>query len=150
MAMISVMLVGYDGSYGDFIQSQVITYKNIQYMAIIAGLILVLSGSLISWFVALYGSFKIAGPLYRFVKNLEHCQQSEKMQSLRSGDDLQDLSYKIIEAAQTSENHSLELLNEINYYLELTSLADDKQNRQEIITVVKRIQKIENRAKVND
>jgi len=148
--MISVMLVGHDGSYGDFIQSQVITYKNIQYMIVIAGLVLVLSGALISWLVSLYGSFKIAGPLYRFVKNLEHCQQSEKMQSLRSDDALQDLSYKIIEAAKTSEDHSQELLYKINYYLELTSLPDDRQNRQEIIDVVQNIKDIERRAKVND
>jgi len=150
MVMISIALVDHGGSYNDFIQSQLISHKNIQYSIIIAGLLLIFLSALISWSVTLYGSFRIAGPLYRFVQNISHCHGSDTMLSLRSDDCLQDLSAKIIHAAKQIENHKHEILTQINSYQQLLALADAPDKNKKIVAILQHIKQIESRVKLDE
>ena len=148
--MISIALVDHSGSYNDFIQSQLISHKNIRYSIIVAGLLLVLLSALISWSVTLYGSFRIAGPLYRFVQNISHCHESDTMLSLRSDDCLQELSTKIIHAAKQVENHKHEILTQIYSYQQLAELTDDPNKSKNLFKLLQQIKQIESRVNLDE
>jgi len=150
MVMISFAWVDHGGGYGDFIESQLISHKNIQYSIIIAGLLLILMSALISWFVSLYGSFRIAGPLYRFAQNMNHCHNPDTMLSLRSDDCLQELSNKIIHAAKQVENHKQEIINLINSYQQFADSPDNLDNSKKLFDILQQIKQLEKRANLNE
>lgn len=58
-------------NYADIARYFSSSRKNIGPTMLVAGLILVSFTSLITWMMALYASFYIAGPLFRFARNLE-------------------------------------------------------------------------------
>jgi len=148
--MISIIMVDNADSYDAFIQSQIITHKNMPYAIGIAGLLLVLLCSLISWFVSLYGSFKIAGPLYRFSQNLRHCHNSDKMLALRSDDCLQDLSHKIINAAKYTETHKRNLLLQIEQCQKILAQVKSTNRSDSLSNALQQLRNIESKAKLGD
>lgn len=58
-------------SYGEIIRSNNFTRQSLGPAMLVAGLILVAFSAVITWLVSLYSSFRIAGPLFRFARNLE-------------------------------------------------------------------------------
>ncbi len=150
MMVISVVVVDHNGSYNNFIHAQAISQKNIPFIMAIAGLLLILLSALISWSISLYASFKIAGPLYRFSQNLSHCHRSDKMLSLRSGDYLQDLSIKIINAAKHIENHKYEMLKKIEEYQQIAKLPDEQQNQKKLADILQQLKQLESRALLDE
>ncbi|MDH5393603.1 MAG: hypothetical protein OEY11_10485 [Gammaproteobacteria bacterium] len=150
LLMISVVLVGYEGDYRDFIQSQAITRKNMQFAVIIVSLLLIFVTAFISWLVALYGSFKIAGPLYRFTQNLAHCHQTDRMLNIRSDDCLQDLSEKIINAAKELEQHKLALSAQLEKITDHLKRPAAEQHKQELAELLQQLKQLEARVKLNE
>lgn len=148
--VISIIMVDHTDSYEAFIQAQIISHENMPYVIGIAGLLLVFLASLISWFVSLYGSFKIAGPLYRFSHNLR--ENSDQMLALRSEDCLQDLSNKIINAAKRIESHKQELRIQIEKCQELLAVKNkhESADSQEptIRHALQELRDIENKVKI--
>ena len=58
-------------SYGAIIRSYSLSRQHLGPTMLIAGLFLVSFSGVITWLISLYASFYIAGPLYRFSRNLE-------------------------------------------------------------------------------
>jgi len=58
-------------SYGEIVRSNNFTRNSLGPAMLVAGLILVAFSAVITWLVSLYSSFRIAGPLFRFARNLE-------------------------------------------------------------------------------
>ena len=58
-------------NYGEIIRSNNFTRQSLGPAMLVAGLILVAFSAVITWLVSLYSSFRIAGPLFRFARNLE-------------------------------------------------------------------------------
>jgi len=58
-------------SYGEIVRSNNFTRNSLGPAMLVAGLILVAFTAVITWIVSLYSSFRIAGPLFRFARNLE-------------------------------------------------------------------------------
>ncbi|VAW63459.1 hypothetical protein MNBD_GAMMA09-826 [hydrothermal vent metagenome] len=150
MVAVSTVLVDHSGSYGDFIQSQVISRNNLFYVMVISGLFLIFVGAFISWLVSLYGSFRIVGPLYRFESNITQCIESGSMLMLRSDDDLQVLSEKIINSARQLENHKHEMLQKIDEFQQIAKLPDEVENREKLTEILKKLRQIESRALINE
>jgi len=146
--MISIIMIDSTDNYEAFIQSQIITHKNMPYAIGIAGLLLVLLSSLISWFISLYGSFKIAGPLYRFSQNLRHCHNSDKMLALRADDCLQDLSHKIIKAAKHTETHKHNLLLQIEQCQKLLTQVENDNRSDSLSAALQQLKSIDGKAKL--
>jgi len=57
-------------SYADIIVRHSLTLQNLTPTVVVFGLVLVVTASITTWLIALYSSFRIAGPLYRFSQNL--------------------------------------------------------------------------------
>jgi hypothetical protein len=57
-------------SYGELIQSHSITQGLLRPGLIVGGIFLLAIAAVITWMIALYSSFRVAGPLFRFSRNL--------------------------------------------------------------------------------
>ncbi|VAX13602.1 hypothetical protein MNBD_GAMMA24-1628 [hydrothermal vent metagenome] len=66
----------------------------------VAGLFLLSLVALITGFIALYSSFRVAGPLYRFARNLS-VSEKHSIIGIRQGDCLQDVSQQLQESIHT-------------------------------------------------
>jgi hypothetical protein len=100
------------GSYFNMIQAYVQAQDQLIPAMFIGGAMIILMAGLITWFILLYSSARIAGPLFRFTRNVEMQINEGPVQTvkLRQGDYLQDLSGKLSEAANgLSESYALQL-----------------------------------------
>jgi hypothetical protein len=59
-------------SYVGSILNLAITLKNLHWMMALAACWLLAATAATTWFITLYSSFRVAGPLYRLSRNLEH------------------------------------------------------------------------------
>jgi len=78
-------------SYQQNIRALSLSHKNLPWIMLITGLILTLFTGLITWLITLYSSFQLAGPLFRFSRNVEAWINTGKRNTipLRKGDSLQ-------------------------------------------------------------
>jgi hypothetical protein len=58
-------------SYWEVVKSRSMTRQSLGPAMLVAGLSLVAVTALMTWLISLYASFRVAGPLYRFSRNLE-------------------------------------------------------------------------------
>lgn len=79
-------------SYSAIVQFQHLKNENLGKVMLLAGLVLVTLTGLATWLIALYSSFRITGPLYRFSQNLQLATMDESatLLDLRAGDSLRE------------------------------------------------------------
>lgn len=77
--------------YGRIILADSLTHDNLGPAIMVFGLTMTIVASLITWLVSLYGSFRIAGPLFRFSQNMKNAIEhpSTKPVPIRQADMLQ-------------------------------------------------------------
>lgn len=68
---LNILTDGSGTTYGELIQSHSIVHAYLSPALLIGGFILLACTAVVTWLIALYSSFRIAGPLYRFSRNLE-------------------------------------------------------------------------------
>lgn len=71
VAMLYALTDGGGQSYGELIQSHSITQHRLGAALLIGGFFLLTFTAILTWLIALYSSFRIAGPLFRLSRNLE-------------------------------------------------------------------------------
>jgi hypothetical protein len=59
------------GSYASTIFSHNLTRQSLAPTILVFGLVMTVVASVVTWFFALYSSFRVAGPLFRFSQNLK-------------------------------------------------------------------------------
>jgi hypothetical protein len=71
--LLAIFLVSDDtgSDYAHVILTHSLTRQNLGSTILVFGLAMVIIASLATWFIALYSSFRIAGPLFRFSQNLK-------------------------------------------------------------------------------
>ncbi len=84
-------------SYVEVIRAHVLTRRQLGPALLVAGLCLLASVALITWLFTLYGSFRIAGPLYRFTCNLRQAEHEPPLR-IRRNDSLQATSTHLQQA----------------------------------------------------
>ena len=65
------------GSYRSMLQSLANSKDNLPFILFVAGLWLIGATATTTYFITLYSSFRLAGPLFRFARNLEFGHQHE-------------------------------------------------------------------------
>ncbi len=95
------------GDYYRIIQALTRSQEQLPVAMLIGGALIVSLAGLMTWFMVLYSSARITGPLYRFARNLELEISEGPVQTvqLRSGDHLQALSGKLATAADNLGRH---------------------------------------------
>lgn len=82
----------------------------------VAGTLIVLTAGLITWIITLYSSHRVAGPLYRFSRNIELEIERGPVAttSLRKGDSFQELSDKLGMAADGLSDYYAQQLRAVD------------------------------------
>ena len=90
-SMLLILLPSLPDQYAAFTQLIMQVQNNLAIMLVLCGLLLIIGASFTTWFICLYSSFRISGPLYCFSRNLE--QQTKHHPhaqiNLRENDSLQ-------------------------------------------------------------
>lgn len=111
--LFSLALVSGDNgdSYAEIIRSNSVTRGHLATVMLLIGLMLVAIAGVITWLIALYSSFRVAGPLYRFSKNLKLASSSNyaPLIELRKGDSLMEQAEHIKDAVATLRDHYAEV-----------------------------------------
>jgi len=105
-------------NYLHLMQSYTVTQKNLDSMLWIAGLFFIFCVGAASWCLALYFSFRMAGPLFRMARNLEVASSTRHFPDIRKRDCLQKLSQQL--KASVSELH--------DHYAGITSQLDQLEH----------------------
>ena len=72
LLLVLFLIVDDEGKeYSHIILSHSLTRQNLALALLVFGLAIVVITSIITWFISLYSSFRIAGPLFRFSQNLK-------------------------------------------------------------------------------
>ena len=99
-------------NYLAIIQSLTRSQDQLFLAMLLGGSVIILVAGLLTGFIMLYSSARVAGPVYRFSRNLEMEINEGPVPTiqLRKGDYLQDLSTKLSNTAEVLENHYKEQL----------------------------------------
>jgi hypothetical protein len=78
-------------SYGSIVATSSLASRNLGTALLIYGLAMVAFAGAFTWLIALYGSFRVAGPIYRFEQNLQRelAQTAAPPVPIRHSDELQ-------------------------------------------------------------
>ncbi len=104
-------------SYEEMIRAHWLTRSHLIPALWLAGLFLLSLVALITGVIALYSSFRVAGPLYRFARNLT-VSEKHSIIGIRQGDCLQDVSRQLQDSIHTLDMHKQAIR-------ELTEKAED-------------------------
>lgn len=98
-------------TYSAIVQVQHLKSENLGKVMLVAGLLLLAITGLVTWLIALYSSFRIAGPLYRFSQNLRlaAADESAPLIDLREGDSLRTESEMIKQTVAAVRAHHAEV-----------------------------------------
>jgi len=129
-------------SYVELIRSQSITRQNLGPALLISGLFLVSFTGFVTWLICLYGSFRVAGPLYRFARNLEVADQASRLIGIREGDCFQDVSRELLDSVGSLRAHYRKL-GELAARAEELLESSDPQARSELAETINSLKKLE-------
>ena len=121
-------------NYYQIIQSLTRSQDRLLFAMVTAGALTILLAGLLTWIITLYSSHRVAGPLYRFSKNLEMEIERGPVATtgLRNDDDFQELSKKLGSAAAELSLYygdQLALLDELSQHLDSTQPLDPNRHR---------------------
>ncbi len=94
-------------SYAETIHSFSLTREHLGAALLVAGFFLVAFAAVIAWLITLYSSFRIAGPLFRFSRNLEMsiAPGPTTLVPIRKGDSLQEEYGHLEQSIHTLQAH---------------------------------------------
>ena len=132
-------------SYFEALQSHSITQNNLGTGMLVASLFLVGFVALVTWVVALYASFRIAGPLFRFCRDLELSPISDRPIGIRKGDYLQDVSQELLDTVAMLRSH----YKELEAVAGQTADAYQDANQEKIADLLSQLKELEERVHVD-
>jgi len=107
LLVILVLFVSQDNGtrYREIIQAYSVTQAHLTSVMTLAALLLITIVGLSVGLIALYSSFRIAGPLYRFSRNLQAADSMTQATGIRKEDALHALAGELHESANSLEQH---------------------------------------------
>lgn len=126
-------------SYAEIIYGHSLTQKHLKPVLLISGLCLLSFVAFITWLFTIYSTFRIAGPLFRFSRNLEQAAEGIPPLGLRSGDALQDVSEQLKQSVTSLHNHYHLIdkeINELLYQIDIKDSGEFKQNLSKLKTLI--------------
>ena len=149
--IVFVILVSYLGgadgeTYAETFKANWLTQERLGSAMWIAGLILLSLIAFITGLICIYSSFRIAGPLYRFSKNLSITSDNQLRLGLRSNDALQGLSRSLLESIETIDKHKKKLVE----LIDAAQSCLDSGDKDGYAAIMKKIQAHTSRVYVNE
>ena len=109
LALIYALTGGSADDYSALVRSHTLTERNLAPAMLVAGLVLLAAAGALVWLAALYTSFRVAGPLYRFARNMEAACRGGEVTGIRRRDCLQQTSRQLAGSARRFRAHYEEL-----------------------------------------
>jgi hypothetical protein len=136
-------------SYADIVGAHSLASQNLGPALLLFGLALLAFAGIVTWLIALYSSFRIAGPLYRFAQNLEReIEQGAVVPlAIRRGDQLQR-EWREFEASMAALHSHFDDLREALAQTEQTLRAGAEMDPVSLRQTVARLRDIERRAQL--
>jgi len=126
-------------SYAEIIYAHSLTQKHLKPVLLISGLCLLSFVAFITWLFTIYSTFRIAGPLYRFSRNLEHAAEGAAPLGVRNDDALQDVSEQLKQSVSSLHNHYREVdkqINELLYQIDIKDTETLNNNLTKLNTLI--------------
>lgn len=144
MLIISVLLLTDQtgASYAEIIYAHSITQRHLKPVLLISGLCLLSFVAFITWLFTIYSTFRIAGPLYRFSRNLEQASEGKPPVGVRNDDALQDVSEQLKQSVTSLHNHYHLIdkkINELLYQIDIKDTGELKQNFAKLQTLINKV-----------
>lgn len=119
-------------SYEELIQSHSVTQTYLRPILLISGCFLVAFVAVCTWLITLYSSFRVAGPLFRFSRNLETAIAlgPRKPIPIREGDSLQQDAALLASSLAALEAHYTKLHEEVTEAI--TQIKDGKVDQTQL------------------
>ena len=135
-----------EGSYLDIIQAHSVTRLQLGSSMFIAALVVLITVAVSVWLIALYSSFRIAGPLYRLAKNLHTAMCFGKQHQIRRDDVLHDVARDVCNSVGKLEQHYRELKQVVDELLDIVEHGDIETAN----AALTRLREIESKVQLND
>lgn len=129
-------------SYAEIIYAHSITQKHLKPVLLISGLCLLSFVAFITWLFTIYSTFRIAGPLYRFSRNLEHAAEGITPIGVRNDDALQDVSEQLKQSVTSLHSHYREIdkqINELLYQIDIKDSGGLNENLAKLKTLINKV-----------
>lgn len=136
-------------SYVEVIRASTLTRQHLGAAMTITGLVLLILIGLTTWFLALYGSFRVAGPLVRFRHNLELAPGRMPLSSIRSSDFLQEISEELISAVHAVRHHRETLRQIASDIDEQLNGGGEQASAAEINAALERLRELTERVRLD-
>lgn len=118
-------------SYAEIIYAHSFSQKHLKPVLLISGLCLLSFVAFITWLFTIYSTFRIAGPLYRFSRNLEQAAEGVPPLGVRKDDALQDVSEQLKQSVGSLHGHYREIdrkISELLYQIDIKDSSDLEKN----------------------
>ena len=119
-------------SYAEIIYAHSLSQKHLKPVLLISGLCLLSFVAFITWLFTIYSTFRIAGPLYRFSRNLEQAAEGVAPIGVRSDDALQEVSEQLKQSVTSLHNHYHVIDKQINELLYQIDIKDSHELNQNL------------------
>lgn len=148
LAVLMLLADETSGTYGQLIGERSLAFRNLGPALLVCGLALTALACVVTWLVALYSSFRIAGPLYRFARNLEMEIEQGPVDpvAIRRGDQLQR-EWQEVKASAASLRRHFDELREAVAQTERSLHAGVASDQAALGQAVARLKEIEGRVK---
>lgn len=96
--------------YGTMTHALALTRENLRSAMWIAALVMLAGAGIVTWVVVLYASFRVAGPAYRFARNIELAMEGDAGPvPIRRNDSLQEDAARLVETIGRLREHYAEM-----------------------------------------
>ncbi len=136
-ALIHYLSIEESSSYTEVIKAHWLSRAHLAMALWVAGLFLLSLVSLLTGLIAIYSSFRVAGPLYRFAHNLS-ISDSHSIIGIRKDDCLQDVSRQLLDSIQRLDNHK-QAVRELGDRLQATLQTEGEDCAGEYAALVKQL-----------
>ncbi|MEW5943233.1 MAG: hypothetical protein AB1710_05175 [Pseudomonadota bacterium] len=137
-ALFGVLVFVSDNSgdaYWQVVKAHSITHHALGPSMLLAGFFLVGATGVISWLVSLYASFRIAGPLFRFSRNMEKLigKGPDELVPIRGRDQLQQEARQLEQSVERLRRHYREMETAADSALALISSGAEAESLAQAI-----------------
>jgi hypothetical protein len=135
-----------EDNYFLMVQSLSLSKAHLSTVLFIVGTLFVSATAITTYFITLYSSFRVAGPLFRFARNLEFGHHHEFPMphiKIRSYDYFQDECHLMEESINVLLSHYESLQSQAHILTLL--LQDSESNKDEITKQINKIKTIQNK-----
>jgi len=136
-------------TYAELVRAHHITQRNLGPAFLVAGLFVASATGFITWLVCLYSSFRVAGPLFRFTRNLEHASETVELPGIRRGDCLHDLSDQLQDSVGQLHDHYKEI-NQLTEQALALMEKEEETSRARLGLILERLKALDERVRLED